>query len=90
MDISYIVSLSDTLLLIILNIIRLVLPPVLVPRYSEFPANPPPHPLLPFQQVQEPSMPHNVSFPHGFPHSPGNVSSPGPASPNSQYSGVPG
>lgn len=35
-------------------------------------------------------MPHNVSFPHGFPHSPGNVNSPGPASPNSQYSGVPG
>lgn len=66
-----------------------VLPPVLVPRYSEYPANPPPHSLLPYQQVQEPSMPHNVSYPHGFPQSPATANSPGPASPNSQYSNLP-
>ena len=36
-----------------------VLPPVLVPRHSEFA---PGHSLLPYQQVPEPSMPHNVSF----------------------------
>ncbi|KAK2176279.1 hypothetical protein NP493_673g02034 [Ridgeia piscesae] len=50
-----------------------VLPPVLVPRYSEYPSG-----LAPFQQVQEPSMPYNVSYPHGFQQSP---SSSGPASP---------
>jgi len=71
-----------------LSIFVTVLPPVLVPRYSEFPANQS-HQLLPYQQVQEPSMPHNVSYPHGFPQSPGAASSNGgggPASPNSQYS----
>lgn len=36
-----------------------VLPPVLVPRHSEFA---PGHSLLPFQQIQEPNMPHNVSY----------------------------
>ena len=36
-----------------------MLPPVLVPRHSEFA---PGHSLLPYQQVPEPSMPHNVSF----------------------------
>lgn len=36
-----------------------VLPPVLVPRHSEFP---PGHSLLPFQQLPEPNMPHNVSY----------------------------
>ncbi|XP_069131166.1 mothers against decapentaplegic homolog 5-like isoform X3 [Argopecten irradians] len=52
-----------------------VLPPVLVPRYSEFPAGSPTMP--PFQQAPEPAMPQNVSFdPNGFhqpsqgPHSP--------------------
>ena len=50
-----------------------VLPPVLVPRYSEYPSG-----LAPFQQVQEPSFPHNVSYPHGFEHSP---NSSGPGSP---------
>lgn len=53
-----------------------VLPPVLVPRYSEYP--PPAGTLAPFQQVNEPSMPYNVSFPHGFPNSP---ASSGPGSP---------
>ncbi|XP_067136163.1 protein mothers against dpp isoform X3 [Centruroides vittatus] len=37
-----------------------VLPPVLVPRHSEYP---PGHPMLSsFQPVPEPAMPHNVSF----------------------------
>lgn len=36
-----------------------VLPPVLVPRHSEFA---PGHSLLPFQQVSETNMPHNVSY----------------------------
>ncbi|CAG0885082.1 unnamed protein product [Darwinula stevensoni] len=41
-----------------------VLPPVLVPRHSEFP---PGHGVMSFQQIPEPSMPHNISFsPHGF------------------------
>lgn len=53
-----------------------VLPPVLVPRHSEFA---PGHSLLPFQQLPEPAMPHNVSYSaHGF----GNQSlgMPGPSS----------
>lgn len=53
-----------------------VLPPVLVPRHSEFA---PGHSLLPFQQLPEPAMPHNVSYSaHGF----GNQSLglPGPSS----------
>ena len=36
-----------------------VMPPVLVPRHSEFA---PGHSLLPYQQIPEPNMPHNVSF----------------------------
>ncbi|KAJ8298458.1 hypothetical protein KUTeg_024989 [Tegillarca granosa] len=62
-----------------------VLPPVLVPRYSEFPAGNPPPSMPPFQQAPEPAMPQNVSFdPSGFhqpsqgPHSP---ASSGPGSP---------
>ena len=50
-----------------------VLPPVLVPRYSEYPGSGPGQSsgLAPFQQVAEPSMPYNVSYPHGFQqHSP--------------------
>ncbi|XP_013387280.1 mothers against decapentaplegic homolog 5 [Lingula anatina] len=55
-----------------------VLPPVLVPRYSEYP---PDHTgqLAPFQQVPEPTMPYNVSFPHGF--GPSSPASSGPGSP---------
>ena len=64
-----------------------VLPPVLVPRHSEFA---PGHSLLPYQQVPEPSMPHNVSFGQNGPipapfintGSPG----PGPAQPLSPVS----
>ena len=59
-----------------------------MPRYSEYPNT-----LAPFQQVPEPAMPNNVSFPHHFPsnnqqnqqQSPGG-SSMGPGSPF----GVPG
>ncbi|XP_074650119.1 mothers against decapentaplegic homolog 1-like [Tubulanus polymorphus] len=57
-----------------------VLPPVLVPRYSEYPTG---HhgSLAPFQQVQEPNMPYNVSYSaQGFPNSPASSSS-GPGSP---------
>ncbi|XP_028167752.1 protein mothers against dpp [Ostrinia furnacalis] len=44
-----------------------VLPPVLVPRHSEFA---PGHSLLPFQRTTEPAMPHNVSYSgSGFPPS---------------------
>ncbi|XP_022255125.1 mothers against decapentaplegic homolog 5-like [Limulus polyphemus] len=68
-----------------------VLPPVLVPRHSEFP---PGHPVISnFQQVPEPSMPHNVSFsPQGFPSPPptiNNFSGPavtGASSPGSHIS----
>lgn len=64
-----------------------VLPPVLVPRHSEFAVG---HSLLPFQQLPEPSMPNNVSyssqgFSHPNPHSP----SPPPHSPYSP-NGLPG
>ncbi|XP_064609864.1 mothers against decapentaplegic homolog 5-like isoform X2 [Liolophura sinensis] len=57
-----------------------VLPPVLVPRYSEFPAgHNPSSGLAPFQQMTEPSMPHNVTYPTNFQqHSP---ASSGPSSP---------
>ncbi|XP_013794083.1 mothers against decapentaplegic homolog 5-like isoform X1 [Limulus polyphemus] len=68
-----------------------VLPPVLVPRHSEFP---PGHPVVSnFQHVPEPSMPHNVSFsPQGFPSPPtslNNISGPrgmGVPSPGSNIS----
>ncbi|XP_071088675.1 mothers against decapentaplegic homolog 5-like [Haliotis cracherodii] len=53
-----------------------VLPPVLVPRYSEFPAH---GALAPFQQVSEPSMPHNVTYP--FQQQPQSPPSSGPGSP---------
>ncbi|PSN50245.1 Protein mothers against dpp [Blattella germanica] len=61
-----------------------VLPPVLVPRHSEFA---PGHSLLPFQQLPEPAMPHNVSysaggFTNGGPGSHPHLS-PGPNSPMS-------
>ncbi|XP_041359447.1 mothers against decapentaplegic homolog 5-like [Gigantopelta aegis] len=54
-----------------------VLPPVLVPRYSEFPAHP--GALAPFQQVPEPSMPHNVTYP--FQQQPQSPPNSGPGSP---------
>jgi len=52
-----------------------VLPPVLVPRHSEFA---PGHSLLPYQQVPEPSMPHNVSFGQNGPLPPPSFGSPPP------------
>lgn len=64
-----------------------MLPPVLVPRHSEFA---PGHSLLPFQQLPEPAMPHNVSysaggFTNGGPGSHSHLS----PSPNSPMSSVP-
>jgi len=61
-----------------------VMPPVLVPRHSEFA---PGHSLLPYQQIPEPNMPHNVSFnTNGYPgpHSPYD-----PRGPHSPLSSVP-
>ncbi|KAG8243440.1 transforming growth factor beta receptor signaling pathway [Homalodisca vitripennis] len=65
-----------------------VLPPVLVPRHSEFA---PGHSLLPFQQMPEPTMPQNVSYStSGFnagPNSPlSSVPSPATSNPHSPYS----
>lgn len=54
-----------------------VLPPVLVPRYSEYPAH---GAMPPFQPAPEPSLPHNVTFPFPQQHSPQTPSS-GPGSP---------
>ncbi|GFR70525.1 mothers against decapentaplegic homolog [Elysia marginata] len=56
-----------------------VLPPVLVPRYSEYPTH---GALPPFQQIHEPSMPHNITYPFQTQqqHSPQTPSS-GPGSP---------
>ena len=55
----------------------LVLPPVLVPRHSEWP---PMHPRLPppyHPAPQEASMPHNATFPSDFRQTPGeNIPSP--------------
>lgn len=69
-----------------------VLPPVLVPRHSEYP---PGHPMLSntFQAVPEPAMPHNVSFSaQGFTSPPPNSALSGtlspPAAPASSLSGV--
>ncbi|XP_066286362.1 mothers against decapentaplegic homolog 5-like isoform X2 [Branchiostoma lanceolatum] len=71
-----------------------VLPPVLVPRHSEFV---PSQTLLPYHNVPEPPMPHNATFPQSFqnspgmqsPHSPG-LHSPASSGPSSPYSLQPG
>ncbi|XP_065567202.1 protein mothers against dpp-like isoform X1 [Artemia franciscana] len=69
-----------------------ILPPVLVPRHSDFV---PGHAFLPFQQMPEPTMPHNVSYgSHGFGHTPSHSGSGGPSmsplpNPSSQMSSVP-
>lgn len=61
-----------------------VLPPVLVPRYSEYPSHIPHggmNRMMPssssFHHIQEPVMPYNVSYPHGFHDRSSGVSSPG-------------
>lgn len=57
-----------------------VLPPVLVPRHSEFA---PGHSLLPFQQLPEPAMPHNVSYSaHGFANQPVGLQGPSGVKPS--------
>ncbi|XP_055375605.1 protein mothers against dpp isoform X2 [Condylostylus longicornis] len=69
-----------------------VLPPVLVPRHSEFA---PGHSLLQFNQISEPNMPHNVSYStagfnsHLSPNSPGAMTSSGIGSPGSVVSSNP-
>lgn len=54
---------------------------MLVPRYSEYPSGSVPHSLAPFQQPTEPSMPYNVTYPHGFQQQQSPVSNNSPASP---------
>ena len=71
-------------ILILLFVFFSVLPPVLVPRYSEYPGSMPA-----FQQISEPSMPYNVSFPNGFQQGQGGQPSPGSSGPGSPY-GLPG
>jgi mothers against decapentaplegic homolog 1 len=62
-----------------------VLPPVLVPRHSEFA---PGHSLLPFHQMNEPNMPHNVSYSTaGFNNSHMGPQSPLSSSPSSVHHG---
>ncbi|XP_014211661.1 protein mothers against dpp [Copidosoma floridanum] len=66
-----------------------VLPPVLVPRQSEFA---PGHSLLPFHQLTDPTMPHNVSYSStGFNTTNANAVNSGvnPNSPISTISSVP-
>ncbi|XP_059469973.1 protein mothers against dpp isoform X1 [Neocloeon triangulifer] len=63
-----------------------VLPPVLVPRHSEYA---PGHSLLPFQQISEPAMPHNVSYSAtGFNNSHSHLSPQSSGGPNSPLSNV--
>lgn len=57
-----------------------VLPPVLVPRYSEFPGSQGPS-APPFQSAPEPLMPHNVTYPNNFHQGPHSPASSGPGSP---------
>ena len=71
-----------------------MLPPVLVPRYSEYPSHIPHNSMsrmMPqsssFHHVSEPIMPYNVSYPHGF-HGDRSSAS-GVPSPASSY-GLPG
>ncbi|KAH8392518.1 hypothetical protein KR215_010028 [Drosophila sulfurigaster] len=72
-----------------------VLPPVLVPRHSEFA---PGHSMLQFNQMAEPSMPHNVSYSnsgfnsHSLSNSNTSVGSPSSvnSNPNSPYNSLAG
>lgn len=62
------------------SLLLLVLPPVLVPRQSEYPRPPPPLPS-PFRSVDDPPMPYNASFPFNrqnqLDHSPNSFDMPG-------------
>ncbi|XP_036407436.1 mothers against decapentaplegic homolog 1-like [Megalops cyprinoides] len=62
-----------------------VLPPVLVPRNSEFNAK---HSMLPWFQQNELRMPHNATFPDSFPQ--GNGLPAAPRSPGNSYPSSPG
>lgn len=49
-------------LIVLFHIFFSVLPPVLVPRQSEYVRAPPPLPA-PFRAAEDPPMPYNASFP---------------------------
>lgn len=67
-----------------------VLPPVLVPRNSEFNAKLSMLPRFrnPLHQT-EPHMPHNIKYPESFTQQPGNSIPFGPNSPSNSYPGSP-
>lgn len=69
---------------------RTVLPPVLVPRNSEFNAK---LSMLPRYRNSlhqtEPHMPHNIKYPESFTQQPGNSLPFGPNSPSNSYPGSP-
>ena len=70
-----------------------VLPPVLVPRFSDpIPGGPggPGGPLMPYQHMPEPSMPHNMSYSqNGFASPPPHINTGGPLSPGMSSGGLP-
>lgn len=70
--------------------LRTVLPPVLVPRNSEFNAKLSMLPRFrnPLHQT-EPHMPHNIKYPESFTQQPGNGLPFGPNSPSNSYPGSP-
>ena len=66
-----------------------VLPPVLVPRFSDPIPGGPGGPLMPYQQMPEPSMPHNMSYSQNGFASPPHVNTAGPLSPGMSSGGLP-
>ena len=66
-----------------------VLPPVLVPRFSDPIPHGPGGPLMPYQQMPEPSMPHNMSYSQNGFASPPHVNTAGPLSPGMSSGGLP-
>ena len=66
-----------------------VLPPVLVPRFSEPIPGGPTNPLMPYQQMPEPSMPHNMSYSQNGFASPPHINTGGPLSPGMSSGGLP-
>ena len=66
-----------------------VLPPVLVPRFSEPIPGGPTNPLMPYQQMPEPSMPHNMSYSQNGFNSPPHINTGGPLSPGMSSGGLP-
>ena len=71
-----------------------VLPPVLVPRFSDpvpgGPVGPPSGPLMSYGSMPEPSMPHNMSYSqNGFGSPPPLINTGGPLSPGMSSGGLP-